>query len=241
MKDQPKTALVTGGAHRVGKSIALALARRGYDLLIHYHRAAAEASASVEEIRALGVRAEAVAADLSTLEGVRTLFAACDQFCSQLEVLVNSAAIMEQIELPDVTEADWDRTIDTNLKGPFFCLQQGAARMPAGGVIINISDIAAHQAWTRYAVHSISKAGVEMLTAVAAAALAPRIRVNAVAPGPVMKPSGMSEERWLEIGRQIPLARPGRPEDVSQAVLFLIDNAFTTGATLMIDGGARLV
>jgi NAD(P)-dependent dehydrogenase (short-subunit alcohol dehydrogenase family) len=239
---QGKTALVTGGAHRLGRALALALARSGCDVAIHYHASAEMAQATAAEIQALGRRALALPADLTSTAQIESLFGALDGAFSGLDVLVNSAAILEPVDLLDAGEADWQRTIDLNLKAAFFCLQQAARRMRqrGGGAIVNISDVAGIRPWARFPIHSISKAGIEMLTRVAALALAPDIRVNAVAPGPVLKPEGMSAERWQAIGARLPLRRPGSAEDVTRTVLFLLRNEFVTGETVAVDGGDQL-
>jgi NAD(P)-dependent dehydrogenase (short-subunit alcohol dehydrogenase family) len=238
-----KTALVTGGAHRVGRAVALALTEHGCDLLLHYHRSAEAAAATAEQARQAGVRVALAAADLSQAEGVWSLYQQVDEQFGGLDILVNSAAIFEPVSLLRASAEDWQRTMDLNLRGAAFCLQQAARRMHArgGGAIVNISDTAAHRPFKRYPLHSISKAGVEMLTRAAALELAPTIRVNAVVPGPVLKPQGMAEDRWLAIIARGPLRRPGHPKDVAQAVLFLLQNDYITGESLRVDGGDLLV
>jgi pteridine reductase len=160
-----------------------------------------------------------------------------------LDVLVNSAAIMQRIDFDEVGVEDWSSTINLNLRAPFFCIQHAARIMKRnhGGVIINISDIAGLKPWPRFPVHSISKAGMEMLTRVAARTYAPEIRINAIAPGPVLKPDEMSDERWKQIGAKLPLGKPGNPAAIVEAVLFLIQNDAITGETLAVDGGDQLV
>ncbi|NIS83252.1 MAG: SDR family oxidoreductase [Anaerolineales bacterium] len=238
---QGKTAIVTGGARRVGRAIALALAERGCNLVIHHNASVDAAEQTANQIRDLAVKAVPVQADLSQYEGVRELYQEVDRAGLGIDLLVNSAAIMETVNLLSATEADWQRTIDLNLKGAFFCLQLAAQRMQEfGGVIVNISDIAGLKPWPRFPIHSISKAGIEMLTRVAALALAPKIRVNAVAPGPVLKPDGMEESRWQDITKSLPLQRGGSGEDVAQAVIYLAENSFITGETLVVDGGNQL-
>lgn len=238
-----KVALVTGGAHRLGRAIALALADQGCDVVIHYHTSRQAAAETVAEIEARGRRAVAVQADLSGSEGVAQLFCRVDEVFGGVDLLVNSAAILIPKDLLRVSEADWRQTVGLNLKGAFFCLQQAAMRMRArgGGAVVNIADLAGLRPWKRFPLHSISKAGIEMLTQVAALALAPEIRVNAVAPGPVLKPSAMAEERWQKIGDALPLRRPGDPSDVARAVIFLFENDYITGETLVVDGGGQWV
>jgi pteridine reductase len=241
MELEGKVALVTGGGHRVGRAILLALARAGADVVLHYHHSQKQAEATQAELHALGRRVLLVRADLSRVEEIGAMFAEVRRAFPVLHVLVNSAAIMEAQPVDAVTPADWDRTLDLNLRAPFFCAQQAAQLMTQGGVIVNIGDVAGMQPWARYPVHSVSKAGVAMLTQVLARALAPRVRVNAVAPGPVARPSDLGLERWQAIARRLPLRRAGSPEDVAQAVLYLVQAEFVTGTILAVDGGAHLV
>jgi len=237
-----RVAVVTGGARRVGRAIALELARERARIVVHYNRSASDAEQVVVEARAAGAEAVAIQADLADRAAIAALFRAVDQAFGGLDILVNSAAILEPVDLLAASEADWERSIGLNLRGAFFCLQEAAVRMKlrGGGVIINISDVAGRRPWKRYPIHSISKAGVEMLTQVAALALAPEIRVAAVAPGPVLKPDRMSETRWSGITAGLPLRRGGAPEDVARAVIFLLCNDFITGETLPVDGGNEL-
>jgi NAD(P)-dependent dehydrogenase (short-subunit alcohol dehydrogenase family) len=237
-----RIALVTGSARRVGRAIALALAERGCDLLIHYNNSASEAKAAIEVAQAAGVRAASVQADLTCFNDIQKLYQFLDQTYERLDLLVNSAAIMQPIDLMQVREEDWDRTLDLNLKAPFFCIQLAAERMQQhGGAIVNISDVAGLRPWARYPTHSVSKAGIEMLTGVAARALGPKIRVNAVAPGPVLRSEWMDEQQWQKITRVLPLQRGGNPDDIAEAVIFLFENDFITGETITVDGGRNLV
>jgi NAD(P)-dependent dehydrogenase (short-subunit alcohol dehydrogenase family) len=234
-----KTALVTGGAHRVGRSIVLGLAEKGADVIVHYNRSRNEADATVEAARSCGVQAHSAFADLTQPDGVRALFAAVDSASPRLDVLVNSAAVLETVGLLEATPDDWEATINLNLKAAFFCLQEAARRMKAqgGGAIVNISDVAGRRPWRRYPIHSISKAGIEMLTRVAALALAPDVRVNGVAPGPVEKPPALSMDRWEALGRALPLRRTGSARDVAAAVIFCLEQDYLIGETIPVDGG----
>ncbi len=233
---------MTGGAHRIGHAIALALAREGCQLMIHFHQSSEAAEETAAEIRSLGTRAVVAQADLSGSEGVHQLFSALDTAFGGLELLVNSAAILERIDLLAATEDDWRRTVGLNLKGAFFTLQQAAVRMQArgGGAIVNVSDTAAHRPWPGYPLHCISKSGLEMLTQVAAARLAPSIRVNAVVPGPTAKPAWMAEPRWQAISQATPLGQGVEPEQVAQGVVFLMKNDYVTGHSLRVDAGTLL-
>ena len=238
-----KVALVTGSAHRVGKHIALVLATEGCHLAIHYHGSKEKAFTTVEEIQDLGVRAHAFQANLSQYEDILNLFHQIDQSYGGMDILINSAAILKKGDLLQVDIQEWNQIMSLNLKGAFFCLQQAAIRMQSrgGGAIVNISDIIGRRPWAHYPVHSISKAGIEMLTKVAAIELAPEIRVNAVAPGLILPPEGMQSQRWQELADTTLLKRPGSPEDVTKAILFLLKNDYITGETLVVDGGMKLV
>lgn len=234
-----KWALVTGGGHRLGLAIAQRLGDEGCNLIVHYHEAAESAREAVATLRAAGRQALAVQADLTRQVERQALFRAIDDAGAGPDVLVNSAAIMRSGDLLSATEADWDRSIDLNLKAAFFCLQESARRMRSrgGGAIINIADIAGLRPWERFPIHSISKAGVLMLTQVGALALAPDIRVNAIAPGPVLKPDTLPQTRWDALATRLPVGHAGKPADIAWAVIFLIKNDFVNGETLVVDGG----
>ena len=226
----------------MGKAIALALAREGVHVAITYHASAEQAGQAVAEIKALDVEALAVQCDQSEPDQVAAVFDALKAKWGRLDILINSAAIMQQKPFLDITPEDWDATFDINLKGPFLFSQHAARMMLArgAGVIINIADEAGLTPWPRYVHHSVSKAGVVMLTKATALALAPQVRVNAIAPGPVLKPPGWTEERWDTLRPATPLDRLGSPQDVCEAVLYLIRADFVTGHVLVVDGGRVL-
>ncbi len=238
-----KIALVTGGAHRVGREIAIALAHAGCHLAIHYHNSKKAAMDTASAAQALGVNAAIFRADLRKVEQIEALFQLIDSKYGPLDILVNSAAIMKKVAFQKADEDDWYNTINLNLKAPFFCIQKAAERMRinGAGAIVNISDIAGLRPWRDYPIHSVSKASLEMLTKVAARAFAPEVRVNAVAPGPVLKPDEMSDARWQELGGRLPVQRCGNASDVARAVIFLLENDFITGETLVVDGGNQLI
>lgn len=237
-----KTILVTGGARRLGRAIALELALAGAHLLIHHSASDEGAADTCATIGRLGSPASAYRADLRHVSEIMALFDEIDRQ-GPLHALVNSAAVMLPGDLLGVSEADWHATMDLNLKAAFFVLQQAARRMRAagGGAIVNIADVAGLQPMPRFPVHSISKAGLVSLTRVAALALAPDIRVNAVVPGPVLKPEHMADARWQALGHSLPLRRTGTPEDVARSVRFLLENEFVTGEALTVDGGNQFV
>jgi NAD(P)-dependent dehydrogenase (short-subunit alcohol dehydrogenase family) len=238
-----KNALITGGAHRVGRVIALELAKERANLAIHYNRSHDAAVKTAAEVREFGIDVLTRQADLRHHGEILSMFQDLDDAGWGLDLLVNSAAILEATPLSSTTEADWQRTIDLNLKAPFFCIQQAAQRMHTrgGGAIVNISDIIGIRPSDRFLIHSISKAGIETLTRVAALTLAPEIRVNAVAPGLVMKPSQMPQERWDQLSSTLPSRHAGNALDVARAVIFLLRSDYITGETLVVDGGQQLV
>jgi NAD(P)-dependent dehydrogenase (short-subunit alcohol dehydrogenase family) len=237
-----RIALVTGGAHRVGKAIALALAREGAHVAITCHTSAEQTQQTVAEIEALGVGALVAQCDQSDPDQVADVFDALKDKWGRLDILVNSAAIMQNKPFLDITPQDWDATIGINLKGPFLFSQHAGRMMleQGEGVIINIADEAGLAPWLRYVHHSVSKAGVIMLTKATALALAPKVRVNAIAPGPVLKPEGWAEERWDTLRSSTPLGRLGSPQDVCDAALYLVRAEFVTGHVLVVDGGRVL-
>ncbi|MFN8596217.1 MAG: SDR family oxidoreductase [Anaerolineae bacterium] len=243
MDVQGKVAVVTGGAHRVGQAIALALAQAGAHVAITYNASAEQAQATVAEIIRAGVRSIAVQCDQQSFSDITRLYETLRRNFDQLDILINSAAIMEVQPALDVTPADWERVINTNLRGPFFIAQAAAKWMLAdgrGGSIVNIADLSALHPWPSYVTHTISKSGVVAMTEALALALAPSIRVNAVAPGTVLKPPDWSAERWQKLADSLPLRRAGSPHDVADAVLYCLRSDFMTGQTLVIDGGRVL-
>lgn len=239
-------ALVTGSAHRVGKAIALQLARAGVSIMVHYNRTDADiVRDTVHEIKSFGVDAFDVQADISQAEGVQAVMNAVREKFGKLDVLVNSASVFQQRHLMDVTLEDWDLTFNVNVRAPFLFTQAAARLMqendPPGGVIVNIADAGADGPWPKYPHHGVSKGALKLLSEVSALALAPQIRVNTVIPGPVLKTNRpMSEEAWAKEGERLPLKRTGAPEDVARAVLYLVGEDFLTGATLHVNGGEHL-
>jgi pteridine reductase len=238
-----KVALVTGGAVRVGREIARALAEAGADVAIGYRRSVAEARAAVRELEARGVRAFALRADLARPREAGALVAGAVRRLGRLDVVVNNAALFFRTPVLATTPAQFDRLLAVNLRAPFF-VSQAAARVMSrrGGRIINIADVGAVRAWPGYVPYGVSKAGVVMLTRGLAAALAPRIQVNAVAPGVVLLPAGFPRESAARLAARIPMRRHGRPTDVAQAVRFFATcSSYVTGQVLFVDGGMSVV
>lgn len=238
-------AMVTGSAHRVGKAIAMALAGQGANIIVHYNRTDEDTVRdTVQDMKSLGVDALPVQADIGTPDGVSKLFSTSVQHFNQLNILVNSASIFQQRELLDVTLDEWEQTMAINLTAPFLCTQAAAELMhkntPPGGAIVNILDRGAIMPWKQYAHHGVSKAGLGMLTHTSAVALAPEIRVNAVIPGPVMKPDDVTDAEWVATGEKNLLQQTGDADDVARAVVYLVQESFITGTTIHVNGGRHL-
>ena len=243
-------ALVTGAAHRVGRTLALALAARGMRLAIHYHASETEALATARDAEAASDGAEAwtVSADLAESAAPERLVNDVAAHFGSLDVLVNSAAVMVRMPLEEVTPEKWDATFHLNLRAPFFCARAAAkvmrrsAASPHGtrGAIVNIADLAGLESWPGYVPHGISKAGVIHMTTSLARVLAPDIRVNAIAPGAVLLPENWSAKDAAHLERTTPLHRLGSPDDVAQALLYLLEADYVTGETLVVDGGRHI-
>jgi len=232
-----KTALVTGGAHRLGKSFALTLARLGYDIVLHYHSAVEEAIQTQGMLESLNRRVTLASADLSDPQQIQSLVSNLQS----LDVLVNSAAFMPSGNVESLPLETWDTTLDLNLRAPFLLAQECAKKMTDGGLIVNITDVGAQKAWSRYPSYTVSKAALESLTKILARALAPKIRVNAIAPGFVLQSDIVPAEEWERLIRRVPLKRPARSEEVASALEFLVKNEYITGQTIVVDGGYSLV
>ena len=241
-----KVALVTGSAQRVGRVIALELAKHGVHIQVHYHSASDDVVRdTLHDIKSEGVDAFAVQADISTPEGVNTVMDAVKENFGRLDILINSASVFPAKELLDITVDSWDLTMNVNLRAPFLFTQAATPLMlendPPGGCIVNICDQGAIAPWPKRPDHGVSKAALWMLTQTTAVSLGPEIRVNAIAPGPIMKPpEGMSDDKWSTMGRSLPLQRTGSPEDVARAILYLCQNSFVTGVLLPVNGGEHL-
>ncbi len=234
-------ALVTGAARRLGREFALTLARRGYDLILHYYRSEAAAGQVRAETEELGAAVQLERADLTDPVQIESLFRAVDAAGVPLRVLVNSAAIMSPGEVRTLSLEDWDAAMALNLRAPFLLAQQAARRMTEGGLIVNISDAGAHKAWTGFPAYIVSKAGLESLTRLLARALAPAVRVNAIAPGLVLPGGQVSGQTWKSLVGRVPLQRPAHLDEIASALEFLLENEYITGHILTLDGGNSLV
>ncbi len=236
-----QVALVTGGARRVGRAIALALAARGADVVVHYNSGVAEAESTAAELSARGARVSLLQADLSDLQAAEALPLLARAAFGRLDILVNSAAMMLRTPIGEVTPEQWDTMFALNLRSPFFIAQAAAPLLRAqGGVIVNIADLAAYETWPAYVPHAITKAGIVQMTRGLARALAPEIRVNAVAPGAVMLPDGWDDATADRLTSTTPLARLGSADDVAQAVVYLCEATYVTGEVLIVDGGRHI-
>lgn len=246
MSPEP-VALITGsGKKRVGATVAEAFARRGYFIALHYRTSAAEALETAESLRSLGVAVEAFQADLAEESEVNALVEAVFARFGRVDVLVNAAAIWQRKALEEVTAADVTAHFDANALGTFLMCQHVGLKMveqPDGGVIVNIGDWAEVRPYLGYAAYFPSKGAVTALTRSFAVELGtrnPRVRVNAILPGPVMLPADLPEEERRRAIDATLVKREGRPENIAQAVLALVENDFITGVCLPVDGGRTI-
>ena len=243
MEIKGKTALVTGAAKRVGRSIALELAKKGAGIVLHYHRSEEEARDTSSEIKSLGVRCLAVKADLSVASDVKKLALEAAKLSGNVDILVNSASLYFKTPVETATEADWDQLIDANLKAPFLLSTEigRAMKKKNGGKIINIADWSGFRPYKDFSAYCTSKGGLITLTKSLARDLAPNVCVNAIAPGPILMPPDMSDHEKEAIAKTTALGRWGKPEDIGHAVTFLIESDYVNGVVLVVDGGRSIV
>ena len=243
----PKLALITGsGKRRLGSAVAFALAERGYDIALHYNRSAEEAMLSAEELRKFGVRVEAYQAQIADENQVARLFAGIEKDFGRLDVLVTAAAIWKSKPLEQVTADDVRQHFEINALGTFLCCQRAGEimiRQPEGGAIVTIGDWATERPYPHYAAYFPSKGTIPAMTRMFAVELArrnPAIRVNCILPGPVMVPEDLAEHEVKGAVAGTLLKRLGRPENIAQAVMFLVENDYVTGVCLPVDGGRTI-
>jgi len=237
-----RVALVTGAGRRLGRAMATALAGRGMTLAIHYRESQVGAEALRREIEARGGTAACFAADLADAAAARALAGRVVEQFGRLDVLVNSAAVMHHVSFEDTSVELYDEVMDLNLRSLFFCTQGAAAALRASrGKVINMADLGGREPWPGYAAHSVSKAGVVMLTKVLALSLAPDVTVNAIAPGAVLVPETYDEAERDLLAATTPARRLGSPDDIVAALLYLLEGGdYVTGEVLTVDGGRRL-
>jgi NAD(P)-dependent dehydrogenase (short-subunit alcohol dehydrogenase family) len=236
-----KVALVTGAAKRIGRSVALRLASEGADVAVNHRSSKSEADEVVAQIAGMGRRAVAVQADVAKRTDVTALLAAVEREFGRLDILVNNAGMFFHAKFEELTEEQWDRILDANLKSQFLCSQAATPMLRRGGHgrIINFASLGGLLAWPAYTHYCVSKAGVIMLTRCLARALAPEITVNAIAPGTISFP-GDAPELAEDFIRRAPLQRTGTAKDIDDAVVFLAQSAFVTGQVIVVDGGRTL-
>jgi pteridine reductase len=242
MELRGRVALVTGAGRRLGRALAEALGQRGMTLGIHHHASSAGATDLRDAIVAAGGRAACFAADLADPAAAAELPRRVAAEFGRLDVLVNSAAVMHRRAFEETTPAQWDEVLDLNLRSVFFCTQGAAPALRAAhGKVVNLADLSGLEPWPGFAAHSISKAGVVMLTKVLARALAPEVTVNAIAPGAVLVPESYDVEERDRLARTTPLGRLGSPSDATAALLYLLEGGdFVTGEVIVVDGGRLL-
>lgn len=238
----PRTALVTGGAKRLGRAMALALAEVGFDLAIHYSASLAEAEDAAAAVRALGRRAVILRADLAQEAEVTRLLPDAEAALGPIGVLVNNASTFERDEWHDATRASWDLHIEPNLRAPFVLAQAFARALPKGreGVVVNMLDQRVWSLTPHFVSYTVSKAGLWALTQSLALALAPRIRVNAIGPGPALPSPRQTQEQFDRQAHSVPLRHGTSPDEVARALLAILYLPAMTGQMIALDGGQHL-
>ena len=243
MELRGRTAIVTGSAIRIGREICLQLASRGANIVVNYRSSAQAANELVEQITAMNVRALAIQGDVSKSDDIRRISQEARAAFGRVDVLVNNASIYPKTPIESLTEREWDESIAVNLKGPFLCCLEFGRHMveSGGGAIVNLADWAAYRPYADYLPYLTAKGGIITMTMAFAKELAPTVRVNAIAPGPIHPPLDLAADEVEEARAGTLLGRWGSPKDIAAAAVFLIEGSdFITGAVLPVDGG-RLV
>ncbi len=241
MQIDGSVALVTGGAHRVGKAITLMLARAGANVVVNYYSSQQAAQETVAEAEALGVRALAVRCDVAQQSEVQRMAATIRDVFGGVDIIVNSASLFEKMDFPTADTSVWERVTGISIDGPFYVCNSLVPDMLArgGGAVVNIVDLSAWEPWPKFMAHAVGKAALLALTRQLAVELAPAIRVNAVAPGPVLPPPDANPRHTAAAARRTLLKRWGEPEDVALAVKYLLEADYVTGDVVTVDGGER--
>jgi NAD(P)-dependent dehydrogenase (short-subunit alcohol dehydrogenase family) len=237
-----RNALITGAAKRVGRLIALELAAAGYDIAVHYRGSADEAARLAQEIQAMGRRAALIPADLEDEASVETIMPRAIAALGPVGVLVNNASLFERDEALTLTRAEWDRQLAINLRAPFVLMQGFARLLPddRSGAIVNLIDQRVWNLTPHFVSYTVSKAALWTLTQTMALALAPRIRVNAIGPGPILPNERQSDDQFRVHWSSLPLQQRIEPRDVARAARFLIEAEAVTGQMIAVDGGEHL-
>jgi len=253
---QDTVALVTGAARRLGRAIALGLAREGCHVVVHYGRSREAAQETSDAIREMGREALTFAADLAQPGQIEALFSGVEDRFGRLDVLINSAASFGRKPFEEITVEDWDAAQAVNARAPFLCIQRAACLMrgtagrvtssgdpDAPAAVVNFGDMSGVTTWRGYVHHGVSKAGILHLTRLTARELGPDIRVNAIVPGPVLPAPGEAVDSvsWAAKGERVPLGRTGEASHIVDSVVFLTKNDYVTGDTLFVDGGEHLL
>jgi len=243
MTDAVKTVLVTGAAKRLGRAIALDLARHGWSVAIHYHSSEKEARATAADAATSGVKVALLQADLGRESEAASLIERAAKELGPLTGLVNSASLFENDDWYSVTRESWDKHMETNLRAPFALAQAFARQVPrdTGGAIVNIIDQRVLKPTPQFVSYSLSKAGLKWLTTTLAQALAPRVRVNAVGPGPTIINARQSQADFARQREATVLGRGAEPQDVCDAVRYLLEACAVTGQMIAVDGGQHLI
>jgi NAD(P)-dependent dehydrogenase (short-subunit alcohol dehydrogenase family) len=243
MDIQGSVVLITGAAQRVGRAVAIELARRGAHIAFSYYADEEPWQQTCADIAAFGALAMAHKADVTRARDVTELVEHARREYGRIDVLINNASIWLKKPALQIRESEWDAEMNVNLKGPFLMAQAVAPVMQVqgGGLIVNITDLSAFQAWEGNAHHAAAKAGLVALTKVLALEWAPAIRVNAIAPGTVLLPDNAGEAKKQWAIDKSALKRIGAPRDVARTILYLIEEDFATGAVYFVDGGRSLV
>jgi NAD(P)-dependent dehydrogenase (short-subunit alcohol dehydrogenase family) len=238
----PRTALVTGAGQRIGRALALSLAEAGFAVAVHYHRSRAAAEAVAAAIRAGGGNAAALRADLADENAARGLLSAAQRALGPVGVLVNNAGVFGDDTVGTATRESWDNHLAVNLRAPFVLIQEFAGRLPAeaGGVVVNLLDQRVWSLTPYFVSYTLSKAGLWILTQTMALALAPRIRVNGIGPGPALPNARQSDEQFFRQCAMMPLGRGTSPDEIAAALRFILEAPAVTGQMIALDGGQHL-
>ncbi len=234
---------ITGGSGRLGKAMALALAKRGWRVCFTYRTSREEALETLSELNAFAPDAKMIQCDISKVSSIKRAFMFFRRRFERLDLMICNASNFFPTPLPTVSEKDWDSLVDTNLKGTFFTMQEAAKMMMKQEFVsrmITMSDVSAELVWRNYAPYTASKVGVQHLTKIFAKEFAPKILVNSIAPGTLLLHEERDKQYEKDIVEKIPLRRIGSPNDVVNAMLFLTENDYITGHILSVDGGRLL-